>query len=279
MATILCPRCHAEVFRSIKDPTTANMQCDNCGFVFLEEGETQNPLVSDDPLGCLQLLKRALQDQRLAELHKVSAIEADEEAFCPSWDGSNAAFKLAKSLGMCRLFGVNASTLIDCLSVSVAIAAAGELQTRLGDWIQRADDAEAEWLASESFGRLDACCTLLENRMEAWAIFRVLLESHATCFERTGFEASRLLNRLLAISELTMKFDTALQEQDRLELLSTIVDLPLLDNWRAFLADEFQQHLPWWLDGTLERVGDEVEQQALSLLPDRETALRRFKGV
>jgi len=52
-------------------------------------------------------------------------------------------------------------------------------------------------------------------------------------------------------------FDEALQTPENLALLSTLVNLPLLENWRQSLAGDYKEVLPWWLDGTLERAAQQ----------------------
>lgn len=57
--------------------------------------------------------------------------------------------------------------------------------------------------------------------------------------------------------------DNILQHKNLKEILSIVTSLPLFDNWRKMLVKPYCDELPWWLDGTLEKVakkiGDDID--------------------
>jgi len=49
--------------------------------------------------------------------------------------------------------------------------------------------------------------------------------------------------------------------QEKAESLSLASVTHVLDNWRQLLAEKYKEPLPWWLDGTLERLWDKVRRE------------------
>ena len=52
--------------------------------------------------------------------------------------------------------------------------------------------------------------------------------------------------------------DTKLYYKGLKEILSIVTSLPLFDNWRKMLVKPYCDELPWWLDGTLEKVAKKI---------------------
>jgi hypothetical protein len=212
----------------------------------------------DDPFGCTADLRDAATDPDL------DRVEADGQA---GPDGARAAYRLALTLGRCRLFGVAPGEELDgVLPPHLGLAAANELarilRGRAGDaaqlgerWDRAVDPAEADNL----------CAGLLGTRMEAWAVGIALDEAQLDCAEEGDTRAGALAAAIDRVQDALDRFDADLEAQA--EVLATITATRLLDNWRAMLAAPHKDNLPWWLDGRLEEVARHSQEESVRTLP------------
>ena len=230
-----------------------------------------------DGWGCRQDLMTALEDERVVEFVGVTPQQACAMSFQPTDAGRAAAWLVAEGLGYCRLFGVSLGEADGPLSVAMAIAAAQELQRDLELATERSQSLREDWFDLDEMDGDERCLSLLELRMDAWAILRVLDEAYWGCLDATGFDPIRLRNELNALCCHIDTFDGMLEEH--IDLLATVADATLLANWRAFLADEFQDCLPWWLDGTLEEEALKTDRIAAAALPEFDVARYRWERI
>lgn len=186
-----------------------------------------------------------------------------------------AAFHLAVALGRCRLFGADLGENDGTLPANVATGAAHHATRRAQAWqaaVARlaerfdtaADDLEAELL----------CIDLLECRQNCWAVVEALDEAILAAESGEVATVSQLKDAVEEFGQEARRFDCALEAEQ--SILSVVVGTGLLDEWRGSLAEEYREILPWYLDGTLERVATEVEQEALATMPD-EVAWRKLR--
>lgn len=214
---------------------------------------------AEDGYGCTDDLREALSRPELAELENASADSLDA-----SGGARDAALDVAIAIGHCRLFGVEPVDFDGTLPLAVGVAAAQELCDRAAQWTRQADDLYKNWSAQDSFGKHDLCATLLERRMDAWAALVALDETH-TLVVGEEHPCETFLAVWGRALECVDEFDEALQEQ--VETLSTVLDLPLVENWRKLLVAPYNAVLPWWLDGTLEAVDREIGEWAQQIVP------------
>jgi hypothetical protein len=169
-----------------------------------------------------------------------------------------AALDLAVALGWCRLTKAQVSPNLDgTLPSDVALAAVRRLSEQIEDCIVDLETLEARWTDASPIEQDDIACTPLEFRMDAWAAQVALREVENV----EGIDH-------LQIAFTLGQFDGALRAQ--IDTLCTIVDLPLLDNWRGTLTEPFLSQLPWWLDGTLEKRAAEMAAELNGCLPSAE---------
>lgn len=184
---------------------------------------------------------------------------------------SAAAFSLCLALGRCRLFDVSLDDSIDgSLPQDVARAAAERFLQHLQGWNADAVALADHWDAAvDAVEAEDLCGGILSARMDAWAIWIALDESYRDWLESADNDDEAFVHTLEEIAVPIRQFDLALQ--GHIDLLSTIADLHLLDNWREEIASELQSCLPWWLDGSLEDVHEQHSRTLEQGLPDEDT--------
>lgn len=193
---------------------------------------------------------------------------ADPDRNATGSAGEEAAYRLALARGRCRLFGVEADlgaplTVVEATAalresvrwLTLELKTAKELGPR---WDNCVDPVEAEELVAG----------LLEQRMDAWAVGLAINE----VFYAEEFPLRELTDAIDAEQSAIDAFDTALEEH--LDILSTLAGTRLLDNWRARLASEYRESLPWWLDGCLEEEARRIRREALATMP-RAGGIRR----
>jgi len=92
--------------------------------------------------------------------------------------------------------------------------------------------------------------------MELWAVRTATLINFTSNSARSSLHNVRRAIKLWNV-------DNILQHKNLKEILSIVTSLPLFDNWRKMLVKPYCDELPWWLDGTLEKVakkiGDDID--------------------
>jgi hypothetical protein len=225
-----------------------------------------------DPWVHVEQLREALDAAAL------DCFERQDENHPPP-EACEAAFHVALALGYCRLFGIALPDALEgVLSSDVAIAAADYLCGSIERWIADARNLEMLWDQSDpAVGEL-LCYDLLEARMDSWAVFVAVEEAYdAAMAERessvVNFDAA--MNRLLDAVE---EFDVVLQDDGTVELLSVVAGGELLGNWKRMLAEDYREPPAWWLDGGLEQVQRDLDEELAATLP-RSQAQRQREQV
>jgi hypothetical protein len=204
---------------------------------------------SSDPLGIVEELRCALSQPELAE--------ANDLGLRSSVPARQAAFELARALGRCRLFGVDAGDLDGSLPAQVALAAASEFVEWLATAIADAERLPRDWEAcDEPFEADDLSLDLLITRMDAWAAFLTIDEAYQKAIEARSPAAGEFHAPMDQVLDALNRLDQQLLQ--RTDYLEVAGETELLDNWRHLLADEFRVAWPWWLDGRLETVSGGV---------------------
>jgi len=223
----------------------------------------------NDPFGWLEELQEALEAASLEEFETREPKAVSEEA-------KRAAYQLAVALGRCRVFGVQAPADIDgTLHPPVAVAAAEVGIQYLRQWTERAHRLGQDWDASEPEIAETLCAETLEFLMETLFVMEALSEAFEADLEQGG--SRDLWEAIGHYTEALGELDRALQTPENLALLSTVVRLPLLDNWRQSLAGDYKEVLPWWLDGTLEKVDQQITEYCRRTLPAGEVWRRMME--
>ena len=224
----------------------------------------------NDPFGWLEELQEALDAAPLEEFENREPKEVSEEA-------KRAAYQLAVALGRCRVFGVQVPADIDgTLHPPVAVAAAEVGIQYLRQWTERAHRLGQDWDASEPEIAETLCAETLEFLMETLFVMESLSEAFEADLEQGG--SQDLWDAVGNYTEALRELDRALQTPENLALLSSVVRLPLLENWRQSLAGEYKEVLPWWLDGTLEKVDQQITEYCRRTLPSGEV-WRKMMGI
>jgi hypothetical protein len=206
----------------------------------------------DDPFGCRDDLRDALADPDLN-----TSGEAAE----------GAAYRVARALGRCRLYGIAPGDDLDgVMPPPLAEAAASELTRRLASWADEAGRLGDRWDAAVDPAEADNLCAgLLGARMDAWAVGVALDEAYLDAVAEDAAGANSLGAAIDRASDALDRFDQALEGQT--EVLATITGTNLLTGWRALLAPTFGEDLPWWLDGRLEEAAGRSDAEAARSMP------------
>lgn len=221
--------------------------------------DTKIDLDRDDPWGDREALRQALSHPDLRGLvEEGGSTEATRYA----------AFRAAHFLGRCRLFGVNLEESDGELPAMVAAVATEELHAHLKVASELTTSLAARYDETEDPVECESMCAdLIDLRMMLWAVVVSLVDAAEN--QWTDPKEALLSERLEQCLFLLDDWDEQLQQN--IGLLSIVAGLPLLDNLRNTLADEFRQQQPWWLDGSLEEEAARIERDALSsaVLPRR----------
>lgn len=224
----------------------------------------------DDPLGWRAELRLSLQ---APELDLVESEFSPPDG--PSIAACHAAYAVARSLGWCRLTGVDPEDLDGTLPAPLAASAARELAARCQAWAADARELGSRFDTTPSGHEAEELVLdMLEARMEAWACWLALDEAYWSALEEedAGIEPLRAATEATGVAY--DDFDNELQPQ--VPLLSLAAGTRMLENWRSLLAKEYRELLPWWLDGTLEDVAGQIQQEAQDAAPSP-AAWRRLR--
>jgi SNF2 family DNA or RNA helicase len=173
------------------------------------------------------------------------------------------------------LFGVDLGEGDGTLPAEVAVAAAEQWSSHLGEWILQADHLARVWgEAAEEPEALDASIDLLTARMESWAVFIAVDEAYQDALEVGDTGRGRLADVLRAALDALDRFDEGLGMHA--VYLAPVAGTELLENWRRLLAPEYRATHPWWLAGDLERLFDQLREDLPAWLPQR---LQRDKAT
>lgn len=209
-----------------------------------------------DVFGYVEQLRESLADPLLNEF------DAN-----PSAEAKQAALRVAANLGYCRLFGLDPGEADGILPSAEALGAAEALADFLDESIAQVRRYPQQWDNTLGEEAEDLSIEILERRMDAWAAHVAISEAalRATIEQEPGLPA------LLAAQERyrikTRQLDEEMQTSEVLELLSTVTDTHVLENWRALLVEPYSLTPPYWLDGTLEATAERVETEVMQNLP------------
>jgi len=186
-----------------------------------------------------------------------------------SREATSAALMLAQTLGYCRLYGITIPREWDgSLPVTAALAAAQTLKTIRQETIQESDEFPERWESCGAQAEMELLSSdLLRTRMNAWAVFVAVDEAGVASARDNDPRCEELSQRITGLVSEIRRLDHALRRDE--DLLATVLETRLIDNWRAMLAEEYQVGLPWWLDGTLERAVEKILRQGNQLPVDQ----------
>ena len=207
-----------------------------------------------DPLGLIDQLIDALAHPAL------NPPASSRDVASPSADTAKAAFRLAASLGACRMFGVPLPAELDGELPDDLIDAALEGLAHAIDAAR--DDADPElvgrrWDELGEFPDREAfIADLIHRRIQFQAAFVALHDAIVNQWDSADLESR--LDRLNTIADKMDEDDARLQRPEMMEWLATIAERPYLSNLRGLLVGEFAETPPWFLDGTLERYAAEL---------------------
>lgn len=173
-----------------------------------------------------------------------------------SLESVSFALMWALFLGRCRLFGaVLDGDMNRILPVDVAILATDRMSIVVRNAIVEAQQLPPRWDVAQTQLEFDTLvCDLLHVRMDSWAVLVAVSESERAETKLPKAQSQELNRSISSFVDTIKAFDVTLNHDA--DLLSIVVDTRLLDNWRTLLCEEYTQALPWWLDGTLERIAD-----------------------
>jgi hypothetical protein len=211
-------------------------------------------------LGVRARCRAALRQPELRRLEQSGAGAFDAEV-------DEAAFRLALALGEAQLFGVALGEDDGILPAATAIAAARGLVAVIEQGLGLVESLGQSWDEARTGSEAeDLAAGLLEMRMKVWAAYEAVAEAEREAVADQDSQVADLSDRLDAAAGRIIELDEALQAE--LGILSTIADLPLLENWRRMLAAPHRDPMPWWLDGRLEAEAERVGLEAKTWMPD-----------
>lgn len=211
----------------------------------------------------LEELREALADP---------ALEAFDRAEPCGEEARRAAYNLAAALGRCRVFGVVIPPEMEgTLPLPMATVAAEEAATVVTEWAEEAQALPTKW-DSASPEEADAMVAeVVESLMDSYFVMEVIWECYERALQENDPQMPQLEQALDKFGGAVETFDKILQQPEQLAILATVCSLPLLENFRKCLADEYRAILPWWLDGTLEAAAEQVARVVEATLPSAET--------
>ncbi|RMF89011.1 MAG: hypothetical protein D6741_18425, partial [Planctomycetota bacterium] len=172
-------------------------------------------------------------------------------------EARRAAYVLAARLGQCRVFAAKVPEELDgSLEPRMAIAAAEEGAQLAKQWREQAETLADAWDACDPEEADCLCADTLETRMELLFVQAAVEEAYERALWESDEQAGALGEAFDALNEAIGEYDRTLHAPDTITTLATIRELPLLENWRRLLNEEYKKLPPWWLDGTLEAVAD-----------------------
>lgn len=204
----------------------------------------------------------------LDDLRDAAADEAIEFFFRetsgdPPDEAKYAAYRLAVCVGRCRLASIretdDTKRLYRRLNERTAKAALQWLADLVEESRQRINTLEDD--IDGSCNDLEAdnyCCSLLETRIDAWAVLEAVRQEIAETDRRLFFDVEELVDEF--------NFELFMVRS----LLSSIADLPFLDNWRQLLNVQAMEEVPWFLDETLEIEAERIWEETMATLPPAE---------
>jgi hypothetical protein len=205
------------------------------------------------------------------ELNEILAQQELHEilAGVPLTPGHQAsALRAAIALGYCRLFGADLGDEDGALPLPIAKAATTALHDLIDDAAKRAQTLAHDWDSTdEPIERDELCVRLLLDRMDIHAAYIAVDEALLEAYGDREISWQEYDSSLQALTEKVEQLDTALQQPENLEILSTVAHLPLIENWRILLTEDHQALMPWWLSGLLSEVAQVSMQEALKRMP------------
>lgn len=207
----------------------------------------------------------ACTDQRLAVMGAESPFDEDARA---------AAYCLASALGRCRLFGVELGVNDATLPPDIALAATDRALELIACWTDRARQLGKEIDSVTDSEECELCVEdVLSCRMDCWAVIEIVFEAALAAMDDGDAREESLHECVARLGKEIAAYDEALQQG--IDCLTLACGTDLLDTWRDALAPEYREVLPWWLDGTIERVANRLEEITEQTLPSA-TVWRRL---
>ncbi len=193
------------------------------------------------------------QQQALDDLADIRRHDDLRDAAAGDWNDNSraAALFLARAIGYCRICGVEAGDEDGSLPSAMLPEICAELKDRTQGALLELTHFEIELdLATTAEEAELLATTILENRMDAWAMWiaidervQMLLREQHHVESNDSEPLGMVLSQLMSALE---QWDVDLQARG--DLLAIGLDLHLIDNWRAALAKPFSEFPPWWLD-------------------------------
>lgn len=192
----------------------------------------------------------------------------DEFDTNPSAEAKQAALRVAVNLGYCRLFGIDAGEVDGVMPLAEVIGAAEALADFVDESIAEVKRYPKEWDNTLGEEAEDLTIGILDRRMDAWAAHVAISEAAlwATIQQAEDLSILWAVVAQKRYQEKLRQLDELMQSTEVIELLSTVTDTHVLENWRIQLVEPYSLSLPYWLDGTLEAVAKRVEEEVMNTL-------------
>ena len=222
------------------------------------------PASGEDPTGLLAELDAALRSPELV---------AQEDRELSGQRAMRAARRLAVVIGRIRIYGVEVGDDGVVLPPNCAVGALHAMREKAEILADRAASLGARWdTAEDVFLADDAVASLLYSAFELWAAQAAGDDTVGVVIslgESQKPALAALKNALADYYAAKEKLDAALRANAA--LLTVACETHLLDNLRASLTDELRQQMPWWLDGTLETLGQRQRETLTAVMPDEQS--------
>lgn len=217
------------------------------------------------PPGAFEQIYRS----QLAAAHNQPSLAEFDDDQQHSEAACQAAFELARTLGMCRWLSIEPGDELDgTLPCTMALAAASCMREFVTECTGDARNLENRWSGSVDQEEADNyCIDLIDARMDCEAVETALGEAYADAVETGDPFANELITAIDACQDMREQFDAALQENR--DLLSTLTGTNYLDNWRRFIQrNSMDEPLPWWFSEELEHFGQQIDHEVEDFLQE-----------
>lgn len=155
--------------------------------------------------------------------------------------------------GFCQLYGISVNTkmmqqlqsilstdfVFDVIATTIDVLTTATIKAQ----------ALPEKLDADELNSVQNCCTeLLHILMETWAVFLPINDKYQQHLNDDKNKDPQFRARIQQLLSAFDALDDVIQQKEQIRLLSTVSELPLLNNWRKMLIKSpIIIEFPWWL--------------------------------
>ncbi len=210
--------------------------------------------------------RERVHEQLTAEArNELNELLARLESGEPSEQDEILAYRAARALGYCKLFGTGYIAFPERLPAPVAKRAVEAAVEQFKQYAVSAVQLPREWdEEGEPTLRDQLCLRRLHERTEAQAVYVAVVESLEAALEDEEIEDREYVDLVTRLSDALRDYDICLRSVA--ELLSTVHEDSTLELWRAGLTEPYRSLLPWWMGPELAQIAERTAREVDELL-------------